>query len=255
MTYVDVMVLEADKLKQILAIFPRSATRLRKKVVRLALRRHLVAYKNTHRSNIDSASNHEVGTGSHQTSFMGSMSHANLDGVEERNSLDHAAEPPGKAASETSSRWCCRQARKGDHVDAELRDGETARQAAIELALLLQDQQISQSEWRAGGSGGGGEAGVMAHSEIMKALQALGEKVDGVHRQMGSLEQRFEQLEQKQEREARSRLEREVVVNSDGNLGGGAGGSSTRAVPSVARAASSTPVTQSSLAASDPTWL
>ena len=42
MTYADVMVLDREKLTQVLCLFPESATRLRKKVIRLALRRHLI---------------------------------------------------------------------------------------------------------------------------------------------------------------------------------------------------------------------
>ena len=87
------------------------------------------------------------------------------------------------------------------------RDPTACRTSAVELALLLQDKQISQSEWRgAGGSHGGHEqASAMAHSEVMTALGNLADEIRVLRAEVGELRERENARDNAEDGEATQR--------------------------------------------------
>ena len=202
MTYVDVMVLDRETLMQVMVIFPVSSARLRKKVIYLALRRHLL---NARREVLDSSfqrrsSESNGGICGARSSFkkrqgfMDRMSsqpsfaevleqRENTSGRKfKRSSSKKGGGPLSRLRSSSPSlkRKSSKATMSGEEMSA-------VRTSAVELALLLQDKQISQSEWRGGTHGGHDQAATMAHAEMMAAISALSAEVQGLRKEVQSM--------------------------------------------------------------------
>lgn len=176
--------------RQVMCLFPRSAALLRKKVIHLALRRHLISAKRRirerglerARSSRHASLNEALfGKGGEEhTSFIERLSSQSSPQSRQSTTENEAsgADPlDGAASAEASSGSQWRSGRlRGLNRGLSKRQLKNCRSVAqltavrtnaVDLALLLQDKQISQSEWRVGGAHGGGEqAAAMAHSEV-----------------------------------------------------------------------------------------
>jgi L-fucose mutarotase/ribose pyranase (RbsD/FucU family) len=110
MTYVDALTLSADTLAQVLNIFPASARSLRKKVVWLALRRHLISLKKKIQAEAEGrdAPDDKSHTRIHVT-LLDRLSRHNTQTLRERNTLPSQAahrtqgSPPRHSSSSSSS--------------------------------------------------------------------------------------------------------------------------------------------------------
>jgi len=206
LTYADVMVLGRDTLMQVMNIFPDSAAMLRKKVVRLALRRHVVHAKKK-RENA-----HPAGSSTTRFALLDHLSGVwepevrteEGVGAEDGNGAPRPPSPPTSTSRTPSTsrgkpNMCIKgwqKARLGQklthlekaHKDSTARDQMIAsRSSAVELALLLSDKQISQSEWRGANNGGNDQVAGMAHSEIISLLTAINDKVERLQRDVAVL--------------------------------------------------------------------
>ena len=195
MTYADVMVLDREKLTQVLCLFPESATRLRKKVIRLALRRHLI---DARRSFIKKQ---RAGMGrQRRASFMESLEREDASTTGEERDREDASfkatlEAHRRMSQESFSRKIKRlpsslaglspRRRKSQDAESE----SACRSSAVELALLLQDKQISQQEWRGGNHGGQDQSSNMAHSETMAALALITDELKSLRKDVKALQE------------------------------------------------------------------
>ena len=199
MTYVDVNVLAADTLLQVLTMFPESHAVLRKKVLRLALKRHFIAAKRI----IDAQQNGGVAT-SHEfrTKLLENLSKTNRAGLsrelpEQDGSHEEAAgavssvstaSPSSPARSGVRGFGRARKRRSNEKMgeDGKPTDEQNERTNIQAVALMLQDKQISQSGWES--NKGGDNDAIMRHTQVMEALSVITTKI-------GSLEARIARVE------------------------------------------------------------
>lgn len=196
MTYADLMVLDREKLTQVLCIFPESASRLRKKVIRLALRRHLIDAKRSlfkrqqqeeeeaeavrRRASFvehlcGASTSNEEGGDVGERSFSASMER-------QRQSLKGRRQSRLAVLSRSSSSLNAKRSSRKNKV---AENESTCRSSAVELALLLEDKQISQSEY-------GDQDQVaqnMAHVETMAMLAEIKEELLCLRKDVNALQE------------------------------------------------------------------
>jgi len=206
MTYVDVNVLSADTLMQVLAIFPASRQILRKKVIRLALRRHLVAARKMEEEAAKAQAAGGRPVNSFRSTLLDNLSRHNKTGMEENlgatSVKDTARRGLWRGLRRKGTKQIAQAAAKirvgvfGDEASSMTAGGDEtslpppgsdARVDIQQMALLLQDKQMTQSEWRdAGRAGGKRDDGpeLLRHEQLMGAINALAERVGAVEKEL-----------------------------------------------------------------------